>query len=87
MVHDGFKSGRPQGYYDFVRRVRVRTGQGRPRIDWLIVGGWSLILIKCILASIAIRHWNIPIGDFYVWGPSFIFGGVCTFLYVSRSID
>jgi hypothetical protein len=53
-------------------------------VDSFVVGGWILILTKCILASIAIHHWNIPIADFYVWGPSVIFGATCTFLYLTR---
>lgn len=87
MIIGGYKSGRPQGYYDFVRKVRVESRNRRRWSIWLIAGGWSLIVIKCILASVAIRHWDIPIADFYVWGPSFIFGGLCTFLYLSRSVD
>ncbi len=66
----------------FVGKVTVR----RPwhPVDRFVVGGWLLIITKCILASIAIHRWDIPIHDFYVWGPSFIFGGLCTLLYLRR---
>lgn len=66
----------------FVEKVSVR----RPThpIDTFIVVGWSLILLKCVLASLAIHHWDVPIHDFYVWGPSVIFGALCTFLYLRR---
>lgn len=85
MFLNVFKADRHPRNDHFVEDVRVRTK--RHPVDWLIIGGWSLILIKCILASIAIRHWNIPIADFYVWGPSFIFGGICTTLYLTRDGD
>lgn len=66
----------------FVEKVRVH----RPLhpVDAFVVVGWVLILTKCVLASIAIRRWEIPIHDFYVWGPSCIFGAVCTYLYLTR---
>ncbi len=69
----------------FVAKVTVR----RPRhpVDAFIVGGWSLILTKCVLASLAIHHWDVPVHDLYVWGPSLVFGGVCTFLYLRRDDD
>ena len=56
-------------------------------VDGFVAGGWSLILLKCVLASVAIHHWAIPIGDFYVWVPSLIFGGLCTSLYLTRETD
>lgn len=69
----------------FVGKVTVK----RPvhPIDAFIIGGWTLILIKCVLASVAIWYWKIPIGHFYIWGPSLIFGGVCTTLYLTREED
>jgi hypothetical protein len=66
----------------FVEKVTVRR-RWHP-VDTFVVVGWALILTKCVLASIAIHHWDAPIHDFYVWGPSLIFGGVCTFLYLRR---
>jgi hypothetical protein len=66
----------------FVEKVTVRRAW-RP-IDAFVIVGWSLIFAKCVLASIAIHYWDAPIHDFYVWGPSVIFGGVCTFLYLRR---
>ena len=64
----------------FIEKVTVR----RPlhAVDAFVVTGWCLIVVKCVLASIAIHHWDIPIHDAYVWGPSWIFGGVCTYLYL-----
>lgn len=69
----------------FVEKVTVK----RPvyPIDAFVIGGWTLILVKCVLASIAIWYWKIPIGHFYIWGPSLIFGGVCTTLYLTREED
>jgi hypothetical protein len=66
----------------FVEKVTVR----RPlhSVDAFVVIGWTLILVKCVLASLAIHRWAIPIHDLYIWGPSFIFGAVCTYLYLTR---
>jgi len=62
-----------------VRRVhRFRS------LDTFILIGWALILLKCVLASFAILRWDIPIADFYVWGPSIMFGALCTGLHLSR---
>jgi hypothetical protein len=66
----------------FVERVRVRRPL-RP-LDAFVVGGWLLILVKCVLASIAIRRWEIPVHEIYVWGPSVLLGAVCTLLYLRR---
>lgn len=66
----------------FVDKVTVR--RRRHPVDGFVIGGWTLILIKCILASWAMERWDVPIHDFYVWGPSFILGAVCTFLYLRR---
>ena len=66
----------------FVQKVKV------PRrlhpVDAFVLVGWALILGKCVLASLAIHRWQIPIDDFYVWGPSCIFGALCTWLYLTR---
>lgn len=66
----------------FVEKVSV--ARRLHRVDRFVVLGWTLILGKCVLASWAIRRWDIPIADFYVWGPSIIFGALCTYLYLAR---
>ena len=66
----------------FVEKVTVRR-PWRP-VDAFVIVGWSLILLKCVLASVAIHRWSMPIHDLYVWGPSVIFGAVCTWLYLRR---
>ncbi len=65
----------------FVSRVTVRRPRRFHGIDGFVLVGWVLILAKCALASVAIRRWDIPIDDFYVWGPSIMFGALCTGLY------
>ncbi|MGH8021125.1 MAG: hypothetical protein ACREIA_23165 [Opitutaceae bacterium] len=66
----------------FVSKVTVRRPRRFRSIDGFVLAGWALILVKCLLASAAIRHWDIPIDDFYVWGPSIMFGALCTGLYL-----
>ena len=68
------------GEHRFVESIEMRR-RARP-VDAFVIGGWTLILVKCVLASLAIRRWDIPIHDFYVWGPSLMFGALCTWLYL-----
>lgn len=68
----------------FVDKVNLRRPRRRMPVDAFVVVGWTLIVVKCVFASMAIRHWSIPIADFYVWGPSFMFGALCTGLYLFR---
>lgn len=82
MWFNWFKSDAEAHEELFVEKVTVRH-PWRP-VDSFVVVSWALIVTKCVLASFAIHHWHVPIHDLYVWGPSFIFGGVCTFLYLRR---
>ena len=66
----------------FVDKVRIRRPL-RP-VDAFVVVGWLLILAKCVFATVAIRHWNIPVHDLYIWGPSLLLGAVCSLLYLRR---
>ena len=66
----------------FVKRVSV-SRRRRP-FDLFLVIGWTLILVKCLLSSWAVARYDIPINVLWVWIPSFIFAGLCTFLYLYR---
>lgn len=68
----------------FVDKIRVQRSARTRQVDAFVILGWLLILTKCVLASIAIRHWSIPIADFYVWGPSIMLGALCTGLYLTH---
>ncbi len=64
----------------FVARIERRREWRR--VDAFVVVSWALIVGKCLLASLAIEHWSIPIHDLYVWVPSVVFGGLCTWFYL-----
>jgi hypothetical protein len=78
LVEKGRQQESDSGY---VESVTIRRRRGP--LDTLLVVCWALILIKCVAASWAIRRWDLPIHDFYIWGPSLMFAGLCTVLYLS----
>ena len=86
MLFNGFKlMGRTTAAASeraFVKRVSVI--RKRHPVDLFLVVGWSLILVKCLLSSWAVARWDIPINVLWVWIPSFICAGVCTYLYIYR---
>lgn len=45
---------------------------------------WVLIVIKCVLATWALRHWQAPIHPGWVVWPTLAFGALATALWVGH---
>jgi hypothetical protein len=68
----------------FIQEVRLHSRPARRGVDGLLLGFWGLLLLKCVLSTWAVAHWDMPVSSFWVWLPSIIFGAVCTMLYLMR---
>ena len=86
MLFNGFKligrSSRDDADRAFITKVKIR--RKRQPLDAFLIVGWIFILAKCLASSWAVSHYQIPIDPLFVWIPSFLFGGVCTGLYLYR---
>ena len=68
----------------FIQGVHLKPRRRRGGVDGLLLGFWVLLLVKCLLSTWAVAHWDMPVSSFWVWLPSMIFGAVCTSLYCNR---
>jgi hypothetical protein len=60
----------------------ARVGQFRG----LVYIFWGLILAKCFLAEWAVVAYRMPFNSLYVWVPTMIFAGVCTWVYAGVAL-
>jgi hypothetical protein len=69
----------------FVKEVTVRRKRRRnPRMERVLVIGWVLIVIKCILVAWLVGKYHVPIAPMWVIAPSVAFALLCTWVYLRR---
>jgi len=66
-----------------VRRVVERLPRSR-RSEWIILAGWGLIGLKCWGVVWLVRHYHIPIGPWWINGPSLAAATLVTIVYLRR---
>lgn len=69
----------------FVKEVTVRRQRKRnPRMERVLVIGWVLIVIKCVLVAWLVGKYHVPIDPMWVIAPSIAFALLCTWVYLRR---
>lgn len=69
----------------FVKEVTVRRKRRRnPRMERVLVIGWVLIGIKCVLVGWLVGKYHVPIDPMWVIAPSIAFALLCTWVYLRR---
>ncbi|MGF1450058.1 MAG: hypothetical protein ACFB20_11645 [Opitutales bacterium] len=69
---------------DELRQIELALEQGRqvPPFRGLVAIFWGLILAKCVVLQWVIEYYTAPVnGWLYIWLPSVVFAGLCTFFY------
>lgn len=51
---------------------------------WFLGVAWLLIAAKCVLITWAIERWSVPIHPLWIVGPTILFAGLATALWVSH---
>ena len=70
----------------FVRETRVehpREARSR-RSEWVLAIGWALVVVKCLAVFWACRTYAVPIGPWWIAGPTLVFAALCTLIYWRR---
>ncbi len=62
-------------------RDRVGEHVGAHRVRWFMAALWALILVKCVLVSWAVGHWQMPFHAAWVVAPTIAFAGVATLVW------
>lgn len=69
----------------FVKEVTVRRKRRRNlRMERVLVIGWGLIVIKCVLVAWLVGKYHVPIAPMWVIAPSVAFALLCTWVYLRR---
>ena len=72
-----------QAFVQDVRKSHPREHRSR-RSERVLVAGWVLIAIKCVLVWWVIRAYEVPVHPGWVILPTIGAAGVCTWLYWRR---
>ena len=78
---------RPSTDYDrgFVRAVRTRGKPPRnPRVELILKLGWTLIMLKSVAVVWLFEHYHVQVSALWVIAPTFVFGALCTAVYLLR---
>lgn len=54
------------------------------RARWFMAIVWALITVKCGVVWWAMPHWNMPTHPIWVVGPTLIFAGLVTILWLAH---
>lgn len=55
-----------------------------PHMGLWLVGGWVLIILKCVVLWWLIERYHVPIHPLWLVFPTVLFGALATTLYVWR---
>jgi hypothetical protein len=78
---------RPSADYErgFVREVNIRQHRTRNRrVERLLIWGWVIIAVKCVVVTWLVSHYAIPFNPLWVIAPTVIFAALCTGVYYWR---
>lgn len=64
--------------------VHIDIAQYPRRVRWLMATAWLLIVVKCFAVWWAVGHWHMPFHPMWVIGPTLIFAGLATALWVTH---
>ena len=67
--------------------MHIGIAQYSRRVRWFMAIAWMVILVKCVLVWWAIEHWNVPFHPLWVVGPTLIFAGLATLLWLAHTPD
>jgi hypothetical protein len=65
--------------------IHIDLAQYPSRVRWLMAMAWILILAKCILIWWAVEHWQVPVHAFWVIGPTLVFAGLASLLWLTHA--
>lgn len=69
----------------FIEAVVVKRPRERnPRLEKLILLGWTLIAVKHVAVIWAVHHYHVPFHQLWVNFPTFLLGLVATWAYYVR---
>lgn len=58
--------------------------QSPQRVRWLLGILWAAIAVKCVAVWWAIGHWHMPFHPLWIVGPTVVFAGLATTLWVAN---
>lgn len=67
--------------------MHIGIAQYSRRVRWFMAIAWLVILAKCVLVWWAIGHWNVPFHPLWVVGPTLVFAGLATLLWLAHTPD
>lgn len=53
----------------------------------VMAGAWLLIAVKCGLIWWAVGHWHMPFHPMWIVGPTLVFAGLATGLWLTHRED
>ena len=77
-------AGDEQAFVEEVRVPDARENRSR-RSEWIIIGCWILIALKCWLVAWLMAAYHVPINPWWVVGPTLAAAAITTGLYLWRT--
>jgi hypothetical protein len=65
----------------------VDVAQYPRRVRWIMAGAWLLIVVKCVLVWWAVDHWHMAFHPLWVVGPTLLFAGLATGVWLTHHED